>query len=241
MAINTYLLLGLILALLLVLYLVIRLCRVRKQLLVIKDALEDLKSGNLNRRVLAQEKEDYIHVAFEKAHRLKDFVTDLFEWVKLDAKERIFHFELLDMNELSRSIVAEWITSFESAGLRYDIEIPEAGCIIQIDSNAYTRILNNLFQNILAHSEASHVLIEVTEEEQWAKITVTDNGKGISSEHLPYIFERMYQVDHSRYAKGNGLGLAIAKELVTAHKGTITASSVPGFETTFTILLPKVL
>lgn len=307
MAINTYLLLGLILALLLVLYLVIRLCRVRKQLLVIKDALEDLKSGNLNRRVLAQEKdmtkqicydindiaissqeglikqrqaqqaykclmtslshdvktplaslvgyleaiekglvtgqekEDYIHVAFEKAHRLKDFVTDLFEWVKLDAKERIFHFELLDMNELSRSIVAEWITSFESAGLRYDIEIPETGCIIQIDSNAYTRILNNLFQNILAHSEASHVLIEVTEEEQWAKITVTDNGKGISSEHLPYIFERMYQVDHSRYAKGNGLGLAIAKELVTAHKGTITASSVPGFETTFTILLPKVL
>ena len=65
--------------------------------------------------------------------------------------------------------------------------------------------------------------------------------KGISISDLPHIFERMYQCDHSRAAKGNGLGLSIAKELVSVHKGTITAASIPGAGTTFTIMLPKAL
>ncbi|HDO9478202.1 TPA: sensor histidine kinase, partial [Clostridioides difficile] len=54
-------------------------------------------------------------------------------------------------------------------------------------------------------------------------------------------FERLYQCDHSRASKGNGLGLAIAKELINAHKGNITANSTPGMGTEFTILLPKAL
>lgn len=52
-----------------------------------------------------------------------------------------------------------------------------------------------------------------------------DNGRGISSGDLPYIFERMYQCDQSRSAKGNGFGLSIVKELVSAHKGKISVSS----------------
>ena len=83
--------------------------------------------------------------------------------------------------------------------------------------------------------------LTITETEQQAKIMLADNGKGISAADLPHIFERMYQCDHSRSAKGNGLGLSIAKELVSVHKGTITATSVPGAGTTFTIILPKAL
>ncbi|MNC73000.1 Alkaline phosphatase synthesis sensor protein PhoR [compost metagenome] len=83
--------------------------------------------------------------------------------------------------------------------------------------------------------------LRIYENEQQVKIVITDNGKGISSDNLPHIFERMYQCDHSRAAKGNGLGLSISKELVIAHKGTITAASVPGSGTTFTILIPKAL
>ncbi|MEN1986430.1 sensor histidine kinase [Paenibacillus hubeiensis] len=307
MSINGYLILGLVLALLITLYLVLKLHHFREQLSFIKDALDDLKSGNLNRRVLArenditrqicydinevaisgqsrliqqkqaeqaykrlmtslshdvktplaslvgyleaienglvtgQEKDEYIHVASEKAHRLKDFVTALFEWVKLDAGEQIFHFEQYDLNELSRNIIAEWVPILESAGLDYDIEIPETEYSLRIDPNAYTRILNNLLQNIMTHSEANHVVLCITEDTQQAKIMVTDNGKGISPEDIPHVFERMYRGDHSRSAKGNGLGLSIAKELVSAHKGMITAASTPGLGTTFTVLLPKAL
>ena len=307
MDVNLYLLLALLATLLVIAYLLTRLPRVRGQLSLIKDALMDIKSGNLNRRVLVREsdmtkqicydineiamssqsrliqqkqseqaykrlmtslshdvktplaslvdyleaveskmvtgaeQEEYIRVAAEKAHHLKEFVTVLFEWVKLDAGEQIFHFELCDLNELSRNIMADWVPLLESHDLTYEIEIPETEYMTRVDSTAYTRILNNLLQNILTHSVASQVSLTVTETEQQAKIVVADNGKGISISDLPHIFERMYQCDHSRAAKGNGLGLSIAKELVSVHKGTITAASIPGAGTTFTIMLPKAL
>ena len=307
MGVNTYLLFALLLSFFVIIYLVAKLHRIREQLLIIKDALTDIKTGNLNRRVLAresdmtkqicygineiaienqarfiqqkqaeqsyktlmtslshdvktplaalvgyleaienglvvgEEKEEYIHVISEKAYRLKDFVVSLFEWVKLDAREQIFHFELVDINELSRNIIADWVSALENNNLEYEIEIPEAECFICIDSNAYTRILDNLLQNILVHSKATQIRLNIAEDKQQVTITLTDNGRGISSEELPHIFERLYQCDHSRSAKGNGLGLSITKELVSAHKGTIKATSIPGSETTFTIVLPKAL
>ena len=283
MELNLYLLLALLIALLVIGYLLAKLHRVRGQLSLIKDALADIKNGNLNRRVLAREsdltkqaykrlmtslshdvktplaslvgyleaveskmvtgaeQEEYIRVAMEKAHHLKDFVTALFEWVKLDAGEQIFHFEVCDLNELSRDIMADWVPLLESHDLTYEIEIPETEYMTRVDPTAYTRILNNLLQNILTHSGAGQVTLTVTETEQQAKIMVADNGKGISAADLPHIFERMYQCDHSRSAKGNGLGLSIAKELVSVHKGTITADSILEAGTTFTIILPKAL
>ena len=307
MEIHTYLFIVLCFSLVINLYLVLKLLRVRQQLALINDVLADMKAGNLNRRVLVHEndmtkqicydinriasesqarliqqkqaeqsykrlmtslshdvktplaslvgyleaveskmvtgaeQEEYIRVATEKAHHLKDFVTALFEWVKLDAGEQIFHFEVCDLNELSRNIMADWVPLLENHDLSYEIEIPETEYMTRVDPTAYTRILNNLLQNILTHSNASQVSLTITETEQQAKIMVADNGKGISAADLPHIFERMYQCDHSRSAKGNGLGLSIANELVSVHKGTITAASVPGAGTTFTIILPKAL
>ena len=167
MSLNSFLLIALCTALLAVLFFITKLRRVRGQLSIIEEALEDIKSGNPNRRVLArksdmtkricyaineiavknqsqliqqkqseqaykrlmtslshdvktplaslfgyldavenglvagEEKEAYIHVAVEKACHLKHFVEALFEWVKLDAKEQVFHFELCDFNVLT--------------------------------------------------------------------------------------------------------------------------------------------
>ena len=199
--------------------------------------LEAIENG----LVVGEEKEEYIHVASDKACRLKDFVVSLFEWVKLDAREQIFHFELADLNEITRNIIADWVPAFESNSLKYEIDIPETEYFIRIDPNAYTRILNNLLQNTMVHSKATQILLNIVESNQQAIITLTDNGRGILPEKLPHIFERMYQCDDSRSSKGNGLGLSIAKELVNAHKGTINVTSTPDFETTFTITLPKAL
>ena len=231
---NLYLLLSLLVALLVITCLWARLHRVRGQLSLIKDALTDIKNGNLNRRVLSREsdltkqicydineiamssqsqliqqkqseqaykrlmtslshdvktplaslvgyleaveskmvtgaeQEEYIQVATEKAHHLKDFVTALFEWVKLDAGEQVFHFEFCDLNELSRNIMADWVLLLENHSFTYEIEIPEAEYMTRVDPTAYTRILNNLLQNILTHSAASQVSLTVTETEQQA-------------------------------------------------------------------------
>lgn len=191
--------------------------------------------------VAGEEKDEYVHVAFEKAHYLKHFVENLFEWVKLDAGEQIFHFEFLDLNELSRNIIVDWISVLENSNYDYVFDIPETEYLMRIDANAYSRILSNLLQNVLIHSKGSKIIFHVFEDDLQAKITVTDNGNGISPDHLPHIFERMYQCDQSRSAGGNGLGLSIVKELVAAHKGTITAYSTPNRGTTFTLLLPKSL
>ncbi len=67
--------------------------------------------------------------------------------------------------------------------------------------------------------------LRITEEEVQVRITISDNGKGILPSDLPHVFERMYQADQSRSAKGNGFGLSITKELVAAHKGTIFADT----------------
>lgn len=307
MEINMYLLLVLVAAFFVIVILISKLQHIREQLVFIQDALEDIKFGNLNRRVLSkendmtkqicydineiaihnqarliqqrqaeqaykrlmtslshdmktplaslvgyleaidnrivieEEKDEYIHVAFEKVQNLKHFVENLFEWVKLDAREQIFHFGQSDLNELSRNIIADWIPVFENSHFEYEIDIPETEYTIRIDPNAYTRILNNLFQNVISHSKGDKVVVSISEDGKQAQITVKDNGKGISPDDLPHIFERMYQCDYSRSEKGNGLGLSITKELVSAHKGKITAASTLGSGVTFTILLPKAL
>lgn len=296
-----------ILALLIIIFLISKLFRIRNQIDVIIVALNDIKAGNMNRRILSRdnditrkicygineiainnqtrliqqkqseqaykrlmtslshdvktplaslvgyldavesglvendEKEEYIHIASGKAQHLRQFVESLFEWVKLDAGEQIFHFEEIDLNEISREIVADWIPTLEAHRFQYEIAIPEEEYIIHIDSNAYTRILNNLFQNAIAHSSGNHVIFTIIEDSNEVVIMIRDNGKGISPEHISHIFERMYQVDSSRTGTGNGLGLAITKELIRIHNGTIRTSSKSGNGTTFTITLPRTL
>lgn len=307
MDINNYLLCGFILSLGFVLYLVWKLYRIREQISFIKDALSDIKDGNLNRRILSQEnditkqicygineiaisgqsqlirqkqseqaykrlitslshdiktplaslvgyleaiesgivvgeeKNEYLHVAYEKSQHLKHFVENLFEWVKLDSGEQVFHFENVDLNELSRNIIADWVPVLENSYFEYEFVIPENEYPIRIDINAYIRILNNLLQNVITHSEGDKMTLQIIEDQQQAKIIIADNGKGISADNLPHIFERLYQCDASRSSKGNGLGLAIAKELIGVHKGNIIVNSSPGVGTEFIITLQKAL
>lgn len=191
--------------------------------------------------VTGKEKDEYIQVAISKAHSLKDFTERLFEWVKLDAREQLFHFEVYDINELSRSIVADWIIVIENNNFDYEINIPETQCLVRIDANSYTRILNNLFQNVIAHSKGTKLIFDLYEDEKQVTIKVSDNGIGIPSDEQSHIFERMYRGDKSRMTTGAGLGLSITKELVAVHNGTIDVKSVLKKHTTFTIIFPKSL
>lgn len=120
--------------------------------------------------VSGEEKDEYLHIAFEKSQHLKHFVENLFQWVKLDAGEQNFHFERCDLHELSRHVIADWIPLLESSGFAYEIEIPEEPCLMKIDPNAYARILNNLLQNVLIHSKGNQVTMSVCEDGEQAQI-----------------------------------------------------------------------
>ena len=191
--------------------------------------------------VLGKERDDYLRIAYEKARHLSAFVQSLFEWVKLDSGEQIFHFEEQDICELTRDILADWIPALENAGITYEVCIPEEEYRLRIDAAAYTRIINNLLQNVLVHSEATSVAIALSTDETGACLTVCDNGKGIPPMEQTRIFERMYQCDASRSAKGNGLGLSIVRELVLAHRGTVSAEDSPGGGATFHVYFSRAL
>ena len=90
---------------------------------------------------------------------------------KIRSGEQLFYFEVLDINEVSRNIVADWIPVLESRAFQYEIVIPEQEYLISVDVNAYNRIINNLLQNIITHSQGNKIKFQILENEQQVQIT----------------------------------------------------------------------
>ena len=278
--------------------------RVKKQISEISDALEDIKNGNGNRRILAEthelvaplayalndiilsyesrlsayyqteetnrqlmtslshdvrtplttligyldaahkgivngkERDDYIETARRKAHDLKEYIDVLFDWFKLGSNEFSMNISTVDLTELTRNILIDWIPIFEDAQIDFVADIPEQPFRVQIDPDGYIRILNNLIQNVISHSQADKVEIALSGMEGNIKILLSDNGVGIDKEDLKHIFERLYKCDKGRSEKGSGLGLSIVHQLVAKLNGTITAESILGKGTVFILIFP---
>lgn len=188
--------------------------------------------------VQGEERENYIETARKKAHELKEYIDNLFEWFKLGAGEETFSVQSHEIAELTRNLLKDWIPLFEEKGLNYEISIPQRRIMAMIDFDGYRRILNNLVQNVLAHSNAKCIEISVSCPSKQVEIRVSDDGIGISKENLTRIFERLYKCDKARSEKDSGLGLNIVKELTGLMGGTITASSEPMKRTAFTLRFP---
>ena len=280
--------------------------RVKKQISEISDALEDIKNGNGNRRILAEtheliaplayaindiilsyekrlsayqqtdetnrqlmtslshdvrtplttligyldaahkgivngkERDGYIETARRKAHDLKEYIDVLFDWFKLGSNEFSMNIAEMDLTELTRNILIDWIPIFEDAQADFTIDIPEQPFRVQIDPDGYMRILNNLIQNVISHSHADKIEVALSEQNRNIKILLSDNGIGIDKEDLKHIFDRLYKCDKGRSEKGSGLGLSIVHELVEKLNGTITADSTPGKGTIFTLFFPLI-
>ena len=280
--------------------------RVKKQISEISDALEDIKNGNGNRRILAEthelvaplayaindiilsyekrlsachqtdetnrqlmtslshdvrtplttligyldaahkgivdgkERDEYIETARRKAHDLKEYIDVLFDWFRLGSNEFSMNIAEIDLTELTRNILIDWIPIFEDTQIDFTIDIPEQPFRVQIDPDGYMRILNNLIQNVISHSHADKIEIALSEQNRNIKILLSDNGIGIGKEDLKHIFDRLYKCDKGRSEKGSGLGLSIVHELVDKLNGTITADSTPGKGTIFTLFFPLI-
>ena len=104
-----------------------------------------------------------------------------------------------------------------------------------MDLDGYARIINNLVQNVITHSRATQIKIEMTQEGNNIEIRITDNGIGIEKADLPHIFERLYKCDKGRSDKGSGLGLSIVWQMVEKMDGKITAQSEPNRYTAFIV------
>lgn len=188
--------------------------------------------------VTGKEREDYLEIARHKAHDLKDYIDVLFDWFKLNSSEFALSIERVELAELTRNVLKDWIPIFEENHLNYEINIPERPLFAKVDLDGYARIINNLVQNVITHSRATQIKIEMTQEGNKIEIRITDNGIGIEKADLPHIFERLYKCDKGRSDKGSGLGLSIVRQMVEKMDGKITVQSDPNRYTAFIVGFP---
>ena len=147
--------------------------------------------------------------------------------------------------KLSFGNLSDFITQFEitfgkvaaERQILFHIVVPEKDLFIYFDSDKLTKIINNLLSNAFKHTpNGGSITINVRERNEVVEISVTDNGKGIDSKDLPFIFNRFYQSDNSK--QGSGIGLHLVSEYVKLHGGEIQVKSTMGEGSTFTVLLP---
>ncbi len=186
-----------------------------------------------------KDQSDYLEIARRKAHDLKEYIDILFDWFKLNSSEFSLFIEQTELAELTRNILKDWIPIFEEKHLDSEIEIPEKPLLAKVDLDGYTRIINNLVQNVMSHSQATQIKIKMLKKEAEIKICIEDNGIGIEKPDLQHIFERLYKCDKGRSNKGSGLGLSIVRQMVEKMDGKITVHSVPTQYTVFTVCFPE--
>lgn len=169
----------------------------------------------------------------------KSYLDDLFQWFKLNSKEEKVELQTVELVEETRVIFANWIASFEGKGMAYDFIVDKEEIFADIDHIFYERAVNNLLKNVLEHSGAERVWVELDQTAAKTVIRVCDNGQGIKKEEIPFVFDRLYKEDSARSSSGSGLGLAITKELVQLQGGKISVESVPFSRMSFTIEFPR--
>ena len=188
--------------------------------------------------VTGKDRDDYMETARRKAHDLKEYIDVLFDWFKLNSDEFALELRSIEAAELTRNILIDWIPIFEDKQVDYDVDIPEQPVRVRLDMDSYMRIINNLIQNVIAHSHGDKIKIALSKKGNNMELLLADNGVGIEKEDLKHIFERLYKCDKGRSEKGSGLGLSIVHQLAEKMGGKITVESVPGKGTEFRLLFP---
>ena len=167
---------------------------------------------------------------------LTQLVSEILDFRKVQNGK--MELRLSDFN-LSESM-KQWIMLFSASAQKKHIAIsmnaPDA-VMLRADQDKIERICYNLLSNALKYtSEGGEITLTAKEEDGRVMISVADNGCGISSDELPYIFDRFYQAKNA--GRGTGIGLAIVKAFTELHHGEVSATSVEGKGSTFTIHIP---
>lgn len=208
----------------------------RTPLTTIKGFMEGLMDG-----VLPSQPETYQQV-YREADRLERLVSDLQELSRVEAGAYELHRQPLAVAPLIRQVVRRLLPQFEEKEVGLQLEVPVNLPLVQADEDRLSQVLLNLMGNALQYTPAGgNVTVKAEKQGSKLLVTVQDNGIGIPTEHLPYLFTRFYRVDksRSRAGGGSGIGLTIVKHLAEAHGGQVWADSQgEGQGSTFGFALP---
>jgi signal transduction histidine kinase len=177
----------------------------------------------------------------EEVALLSRLVNELQDLSLAEAGELKLVYQTEDITNLVEQAVTPWQPQLAAKGISLSLDLPDNLPLVNIDWQRVTQVLHNLLENAVAYTgRGGTIIVAAAQQGDWVEVSVSDTGEGIPAGDLPNIFERFYRVDRSRARAtgGSGLGLTIARRLVEAHGGEITARSELGKGSRFSFTLP---
>ncbi len=225
----------------------IRLDRARKEFLsnVSHELRTPLSSIKLMLETVLEAPEEeardlFVPQALAQVDRLTALVGQLLEQARAESGQLRLNLNDVDLEDVARPIVSSFEQQASNKGVSLELAALRP-VRVEADAARLSQIFVNLIDNALRHTAGGgRIRIELDARDSDAVLRVRDTGEGIPYRDLPHIFERFYVVDRSRTrgSGGAGLGLAIVKGIVDAHGGSVSAESMLGRGTAFTIRLP---
>jgi two-component system sensor histidine kinase BaeS len=185
-----------------------------------------------------QETFDIIH---DEAQHLSRMIDDLRTLSLADAGELPLTRRPIDVRALLERVMLAHLPEAQQQGVSIQVEAPPDLPPLEVDPGRMAQVLENLVSNALWYTpEGGQIVLSAEAKDGAINLRVKDNGTGIAADDLPFVFDRFYRADKSRQRQGNrsGLGLAIAKSIVEAHRGSLSVESSLGKGSTFAVALP---
>ncbi|MDQ2588334.1 SpoIIE family protein phosphatase [Saccharothrix yanglingensis] len=181
-----------------------------------------------------------LELVHRNALRLGKLVNTLLDFSRIEAGRMRANYEPVDLSAVTAELASVFRSAVEKAGLALEVDCPPLPEPVRIDRGMWEKVVLNLLSNALKFTFDGSVGVSVRAEGREAVVTVSDTGVGVPAREMPRLFERFHRIENarSRSNEGSGIGLALVRELVGLHGGTITADSAEGEGTTFTIRVP---
>jgi len=200
-------------------------------------AMQTILNSTMTRRRTPAEYEQALTDLSAEIHRMRTLIEELLHLARRDSDHSTFNYEPVDLSLLLDDVLDSLYPLAEKKGLGFTRKI-EKHIVVTGDRDALVRLFANVLGNAIKYTQTGGIIVLASTRQNLCEIVIQDSGIGISTEHLPHIFDRFYRVEHARSTEGTGLGLSIALEIARTHNGDIHIDSIVGKGTTVTIQLP---
>lgn len=212
----------------------------RTPITTIKGYVEGIMDGVAD---TPEKQERYLKMIYSKANEMDSLINELSLYTNINNNAIPYEFHRVSVKDYFDDCMEEVYTTLLSKHmtLTYKNYCDDDVKVI-VDPDQLKRVINNIITNAIKYNDKDYgqVDINIYDNDAEVKVSISDNGRGIDSESLPHIFDRMYRADSARQSRGgSGLGLAICKKIVEEHGGNIYATSQLGTGTTIVFTLKK--
>ncbi|MGO4697638.1 ATP-binding protein [Paenibacillus sp. 2TAB26] len=197
--------------------------------------------------VSEEDRKELVQVIYDESLRMGRLVNDFLDIARMEAGHVDMNFQEIDLAHVLKRVHRKFQVYAKEREVRLVADLPNESLLVkEADEDRLEQVLTNLLDNALRHTPSGKSITISGQHanvngRQYVELRVRDEGQGIPTEDVPFIFERFYKADKARKrgsSSGTGLGLAIVKNLIDLHQGRIVVESSAGTGTSFTILLP---